>query len=280
MELRPVAKINITLKVKGLREDGYHYIESLCLPVDLKDDLSVETINDNKDVLEVNDSSLADPAHNLVTKAFAAFRKEFGLNTYFRAVLQKRIPTEAGLGGGSSDCAYALKAAAKLCSIEDENRLRKVALTLGADVPYFLNPKPAIITGIGEFKTEIAGILPYKVLIAKPVQGLSTKEVYQTSDGLKKTKINSGKVISALKRRDLELAGFYAGNDLELAAETLLPEVKRLINNMKGLGFAFVQMTGSGTSVFAIDEDEERLEAGRRKLREDGYMAFITSTLN
>ena len=68
MELRPVAKINITLKVKGLREDGYHYIESLCLPVDLKDDLSVETINDNKDVLEVNDSSLADPAHNLVTR--------------------------------------------------------------------------------------------------------------------------------------------------------------------------------------------------------------------
>ena len=279
MEMHPIAKINVALKITGLRDDGYHLIKTVILPLAICDTLSIEIIDGDEDILEINDLSLGNVSTNLVTRALRLFCKEFGLSTHFKVRLEKRIPVEAGLGGGSSDAACALKMASILCNVDDPHWLHSLAIRLGADVPYFFNARPSLVEGIGEKQQILSGIPSYSVLLAKPAKGLSTKEVYQASNHFLRKNIQIPKVIEALKNSDIFLLNECCGNDLEEPAISLLPEVKTLINIMKGLGFTYVQMTGSGTSVFAIDEDKERLEAGRKKLREDGYMAFLTSTL-
>ena len=275
----PKAKINVALRVVGRREDGYHDVEMVNLPLAMSDTLEIGLAEGEEDVLAVSDDRLADPEKNLVTKAFRAFRKKTGRNVWFRAVLQKRIPVEAGLGGGSSDCASAIIGAYRLANIDDPEGMRSLALSLGADVPYFLNPSPSYVTGIGELAEPLDGIPSFHVLLAKPAQGLSTKVVYCASDGMRRLPIDCQRLIDALRRKDLAEASRFAGNDLQEAACSLLPKVCELTRIMRGFGFPFIQMSGSGTSVFAIDEDLDRLEAARKKLREDGYMARITTTM-
>ena len=143
----PKAKINVALRVVGRREDGYHDVEMVNLPLAMSDTLEVGLAKGKEDILSVSDDRLSDPSKNLVTKAFRTFREKTGSKLYFHAVLQKRIPVEAGLGGGSSDCASALIAAHRLAGIDDPEGIRELALSLGADVPYFLNPVPAYVTG-------------------------------------------------------------------------------------------------------------------------------------
>lgn len=275
----PKAKINVALRVVGRRKDGYHDVEMVNLPLAMSDTLEVGLAKGKEDILSVSDDRLSDPCKNLVTKAFRTFREKTGSKVYFHAVLQKRIPVEAGLGGGSSDCASALIAAHRLAGIDDPEGIRGLALSLGADVPYFLNPVPAYVTGIGEVAEPIEGIPAFHVLVAKPAQGLSTKVVYCASDEMRRLPIDCKGLINALRTKNLVEASRFAGNDLQEAACSLLPKVCELTRIMSGFGFPFIQMSGSGTSVFAIDEDVDRLEAARKKLREDGYMARITTTM-
>ena len=152
---RACAKINLFLRVTGRRGDGYHELDSVFLPISLADEIRLEirAADESSVTVNCNLPELARSRNNLAARAARSFMSEFDLVADVSIDLEKRIPVGAGLGGGSSDAATILcmmAAAARLTDDEAAGRLRRLALSLGADVPFFLDPQPSRVTGIGE----------------------------------------------------------------------------------------------------------------------------------
>jgi 4-diphosphocytidyl-2-C-methyl-D-erythritol kinase len=243
------SKINLFFKVLKKRSDGYHEIASLYQIISLCDIISLEQAEE--DELLCSDPSLACDASNLVLKALALFRKKTGILNHFKIYLEKRIPMQAGLGGGSGNAATTLWGMNRLLGCPaSEEELCQWSSELGSDVPVFFSQGAAYCTGRGEIlePCEPKG-LPDFFWIAKPKMGLSTPLVYQHCN------------VSSLPERDplLSLQSFYNEtkdyyNDLEFPAFQLLPNLRGLKEDLFKLGFSKVVMTGSGTAFFCIGD--------------------------
>jgi 4-diphosphocytidyl-2-C-methyl-D-erythritol kinase len=175
--------------VVGRRPDGYHELESLFLPLDLADELELELepAGASRVSLRLDGAAggLPSDSRNLALRAAEGFLEAGGLRREVRIRLRKRIPAGAGLGGGSSDAAAVLRGLAVACpgALQDA-ALRGLALELGADVPFFLDPRPALVSGIGERCEPLAGAWPERILLlAHPGLALSTARVFAAYDG-------------------------------------------------------------------------------------------------
>lgn len=245
------AKVNLFFRTLRKREDGYHEIASLYQAIDLGDTLSIEL--SEKDELFCNNPSLPTDCTNLILKAVQIFRQKTALPIHVKIDLQKQIPMEAGLGGGSSNAATTLFAINSLAgspaSLQD---LAKWGSRLGSDISFFFSQGTAYCTGRGEkFQVLPEIFFPEKMWIAKPSYGLSTPVVYKAC------------VPSSFPQRDPQqvLAEYLAGrpqyfNDLEIPAFQLKPELAALKHDLLGLGFSSVTMTGSGTAFFCFGSHE------------------------
>ncbi len=195
---------------------------------------------------------------NLAWRAFMAINDHTGLNLNAKIRLIKRIPSAAGLGGGSSDCAGVLLAVNKLFDLRlTKKELNSIAVKLGADVPFFLEGGLCRVKGIGENVTKLPSIIPINLLVVHCGNGLSTPEVYKEYDSIKSDHINPHKpCIETL------LNGLYSGrisdlnslNQLELPAVRLMPEIASVKQKMLEYGAVFAQMSGSGSAVFGVFE--------------------------
>lgn len=249
LQLISPAKVNLFLRILGKRPDGYHEIATLMQAIDLCDTLHISF--DEQDSLTCTDPRLPTDGTNLILKAAELYRNKTGFNRYVKVHLIKRIPLEAGMGGGSSNAATLLWAFNELCgrqaSIED---LIAWSSEIGSDIPFFFSRGTAYCTGRGE-KIHPLPPLPFQQLwIVKPAQGLSSKEVY--------THLKAG----SLENRDPEkaLKNFFTGhslyfNDLESSAFTLAPDLTVLRKNLIQQGLHDVVMSGSGTSFFCFGEN-------------------------
>jgi 4-diphosphocytidyl-2-C-methyl-D-erythritol kinase len=288
--LRAPAKINLGLRLTGVRDDGYHTLESVFCPIELWDDLEIEirpgvqridlTV-DAPDATELPAalSAVTAGADNLVVRAAAAFCKHTGLEAEIRMRLHKRIPAGAGLGGGSSDAAAVLRGLASLIKGDSEERLlpglEGVALGLGADVPFFLAPRPALISGIGEVIEPLSDIPALDVVVVNPGISLSTAEVYRATDALRiaLTQPRAGSTMRAISRlRDetenlAPALGDLLINDLEPAARRLCPPIVRWIDRLIEAGAVGASMSGSGATVFGVFESRERASQAAETLR-------------
>jgi 4-diphosphocytidyl-2-C-methyl-D-erythritol kinase len=264
------AKINLGLRIVGRRPDGYHELESLFLPLDLADHLTLELIPAAaREVvlrLESADGVSADavPADdaNLAVRAARAFLAEAGISAAVELRLTKRIPAAAGLGGGSSDGAAVLRMLDRAHpGAVAPGRLARLALELGADVPYFLDPRPAWVTGIGERIEPLPDWPALAALLVNPGVPLSTAEVFRAADALGPAGRGSGD--RPTRSQCLALARSAAtagpddlapllGNDLEAAAVRLCPPVARLRERLLRLGAGAVGMSGSGPTLFGL----------------------------
>jgi 4-diphosphocytidyl-2-C-methyl-D-erythritol kinase len=188
------AKLNLGLRLTGVREDGYHLLESVFAPIELFDRLTVEVLPGPHQIeLEVTTAEGADlpPAlsgvtagpGNLAHRAAEAFCKARGLEIHVRMRLEKSIPAAAGMGGGSSDAAAVLTGLARLTG-GSEAGLEAIALGLGADIPFFLAPQTSLVTGIGEIITPLEGLPNTDLVIANPGISLDTAAVYQAADAM------------------------------------------------------------------------------------------------
>ena len=285
--LRAPAKINLGLRLLDVRDDGYHELESVFAPIEIWDDLELEiSPGDLRIDLEVEAGSreelpaaLADVTagpDNLVVRAAAAFCKETGLEAQIRLRLRKRIPAGAGLGGGSSDAAAVLRGLASVFDRElTDETLHGLALSLGADVPFFLNPAPAFVSGIGEKIERLAGLQPLDLVVVNPGISLATAEVYRAADALRSalTESEPGSTMRAISRLcgetgDLTHAlGDLLINDLEPAARRLCPPVARLLGRLREAGAIGVSMSGSGATVFGVFESGGRASRAAEVLR-------------
>jgi len=261
--------------VGGRRPDGYHSIQSLFVPLELGDEVALELVPAARcEVhLDLEGDAPGVPAgdENLAVRAARLFFEAAPASASLRIRLRKRIPAGAGLGGGSSDAGSVLRGLADLVPVEDL-RLRELALRLGADVPYFLDPRPALVMGIGEQIEPIAGLPSLPLLLAHPGAPLSTARVYAAHDEGAVALTPSAppptmRALSGLRenRRSVPLGDLLAilcavRNDLEPAAARLCPGIARLRERMSAVGAAVVGMSGSGPTIFGVFRSEAEAE--------------------
>lgn len=285
IRVRAPAKVNLGLRILGRRPDGYHELESLFVPLDLTDELTLSiTPADAPSVtLRLASAGGGAPADasNLAARAAEAFLAEAKLALRVEIGLAKQTPVAAGLGGGSSD------AAAVLIALRDHapgavapERLRALALRLGADVPFFLDPRPAWVRGVGERIEPVAGVPSLSLVLAGPGEPLATREVFRAYDVLHPA-------AKELAPAEPPAAGWLADparlsqllhNDLEAAAVRLCPAIRRLRRELAARGAQAVGMSGSGPTVFGVFESPAAARAAAsRELPAPAWLRVATT---
>ena len=280
--VRSPAKINICLNVVGKQPDGYHQLDMVILPLAMHDSMLFSELRKNEDnFVTVDDYSLGIINYNLVSSAIDKLKKVKGFENSFRVSIHKVIPMQSGLGGGSSNAALTLVALNKYLKLGfTDDELIEIGKPLGADIPFFIMGKPARCRGIGEQLDFINIKNNYHVLIVKPSEGCSTKGVYEVSDTMNLPTGNVETVIKALEEGDDDLLAASIFNALEEPAMSLVPEIKIIKQKLFDMGLKIVQMTGSGSAVFALSTDLKQLKKVAKQLEEhDHYLVEITKVI-
>lgn len=281
MIVKANAKINLALNVVGKREDGYHDLDMVMVPIDLYDTIEISLLSEEFETdLFLDDYSIPTDQRNTVLQAVMKLRERYSFTQEFAIDIHKEIPTEAGLGGGSSDAAAVLKAIVKMLHLPvQEQELLEIAKEIGADVPYFIKNEAAHVEGIGEKITPIKVKNAYSVLLIKPFLGCSTKEIFKQHVMQSNHSANIPLLINGLETGNFEEIAQGCGNDLTSAASSLLGDIERIIHKLHDFGLSCVNMSGSGSTIYAISEDRNVLEKAQDDFKQKGYYVKITSII-
>lgn len=282
MIIKAPAKINLFLRVVDKRIDGYHNIETVFLPLDKPCDLiSIKKIQKGKLEISSNLPNVPEDESNLCHKAAMAFAKHANIEPEWLIDIEKHIPVAAGLGGGSSDAAAVLKGLNQLYPGLSSDDLKKIALSLGADVPFFLDPVPALAEGVGEKLTTIKGIPEITILIANPKFPVSAEWGYRNHKCLDNdSKIED--VITSIKAKDWNFLQNSFCNVLQSAVFAKFPIMEMLHEALLENGADFVGMSGSGPTLFAICKDEHKASLISKKISglfDESVTCFIGTTI-
>ncbi|MFC1758241.1 4-(cytidine 5'-diphospho)-2-C-methyl-D-erythritol kinase [Planctomycetota bacterium] len=267
------AKLNLFLEVLGRRTDGFHELDTLMLPIDLWDTLIAESTDNGMIRLrakwaiqpqrfnierreQCGIGLLPDTDQNLVYKAFELVRtthcEPLGLTHGADVQLWKRIPSEAGMGGGSSDAATALVMANQIWNLNlSLCELERLAAMLGSDVPFFLHSSACLCRGRGEIVTPITPRRTLFFVVLKPPLGLSTATVFQHT-ALPANPCDSAAIVAAVENGLFHQIGKQLFNRLQDAADRKYELVHRLVSTFDRLDVAAHQMTGSGSCYFGL----------------------------
>ena len=275
------AKINLSLKVLGTREDGYHLLEMVNLPLALHDIIIFTPLPPNVLThIVCDDPGLSSLKHNLCLRAFNLMKEKYGFDQHFLIKIHKEIPFAAGLGGGSSNAATVLAGLNKILHLgATDEELAEIGLKIGADVPFFLKNRPMEVGGIGETMKEIQVKRNWHVLLVKPREGVSTKDVYAVCDQFPRTNVDTALVEEGLAEFDENKIARGIGNDLMAPAESMLPAIGEVYSMLKNFGFPVVSMSGSGSCCFALSKSERACRDAFRKFDRMGYVARLTKIL-
>lgn len=249
MILNARAKINWALKVCGLRPDGYHELDGVMQSVALHDVVRVE----KADGIFVHCPAVE--GENIAHKAARIFFERTGKTGGASVWIEKNIPVQAGLGGGSADAAAVLFALNSLYETSLGEGLQSLGRQVGADVPFCLTGGTARARGVGEALEAVALGRPLELLLMKPREGLCTKEIFAAYDEIGGVHPDIERLISGLSGGNLAELAKGLGNSLERAAVCKLPIVGRLLDALREKGFSAAGMSGSGPTVFAVCED-------------------------
>lgn len=270
---RAPAKLNLVLDVLGRRADGFHNVETLMVPVRLADSLSFTAPGPrdrplSSDItlkittapqlrVEQHEPVLPHGSENLVVRALRLLQTRSGCELGAHVELVKRIPIAAGLGGGSSDAAAALRLANRGWGINwSDDRLSSLAAEIGSDVPFFVSGGAAICRGKGECVERLAPLRPLNVVIIKPPVGFSTAEVYRRYDDAPAAPIGKrtsvADLYAAMATGRMTDLGRCLRNSLQPAASLLSTWVEKLRHAFDQLDFVGHQLSGSGSAYFGL----------------------------
>lgn len=249
MVVFPNAKINLGLDIVSRREDGYHNIESIFVPVPWCDILEIVPAQGTESTLTITGRKVDCPIEkNLVMKAFRAMQKSYNVSDV-DIYLHKVIPDGAGLGGGSADAAFTITAINELFSLNaSKDELAKIAATIGADCPFFIYNTPMLATGIGTDFSDIAlNLSGYKILIVKPQVSVPTAQAYA---GVKPQQPE--KSLGELIAMPINQWQGNIKNDFENSIFPIHPIVAEIKQEIVNMGALYASMSGSGSAVYGI----------------------------
>lgn len=270
------AKINLSLNVVGKRNDGYHELEMVMIPLALHDDVYIELAS--KDDLKCNDTSLALDDSNTITKALKLMKETYGYQNCFHIQLIKRIPMQAGLAGGSSDAAAVMKGINQLLNLHIPlEELAQLAKQIGADVPFCVMNTCAVVKGIGEKITPFDINCDFHIVLVKPKEGVPTGKAFQMLDFHTCAHPSYEDMKKACEEGNFANICKVLGNSLEDSACKLVPEITDIKNHLIQDGFDGVLMSGSGSTVFALTQNQNLI---KHMMADDTYKkyAFVVAT--
>jgi len=271
------AKINLFLHVLGRRPDGYHEIDSLMVPLDLADTLVARSIEQGIEV-RCPDHPELDQGANLGYRAAAAYLSELGENIGVSVEIRKEIPIQAGLGGGSSDAAAVLQILQRMAQHPlPQDRLDRLASSLGADVPFFLRTTPCRARGIGEKLDPVTELPEFWVVLACAPFGLSTREIYENlkySLTFPRNNPNDQQLVSAWAFEQLVS---HLHNDLQPTSEKRYPVIAKVREAMLRSGAAGSLVSGSGPTVFGVFPTAERALAAREGMTKECDWIYLVA---
>ncbi len=241
------AKLNLFLHVTGRRENGYHELQSLFTLIDLNDTLQF-VVREDGGIYRTNEIQDLSPEDDLVVCAAKLLQQYTGTSLGADIILEKRIPSGGGLGGGSSDAATTLVSLNQLWHTGlSQQQLIDLGVQLGADVPFFIFGQTAIATGIGE-QLQIFPLKPIYYLVLRPQLAIPTPLIFKSPDLVRNSPVLDDEALHN-GRRLMEQAQLFARNDLEPVALKQFPMLATLIEGLREAGFNF-RMTGSGSCFF------------------------------
>ena len=277
MKDRAYAKINLCLYVAGAREDGYHELKMIMVPINFYDVLELQPAQEMEMIS--NRSYLPADDHTIV-KAIHVMQKRYGFDMNFKCTLQKHIPTRAGLGGGSADAASAIRMINRMLRLNmSRDEMIEVGREVGSDVPFCLINKPALVEGTGDKIQEFDCHPDFELLLVKPRKGVSTKECFRLVDSMETDHPDCLKMRESLIRNDYQGIIDSLGNSLEAPAVRLVSQINDAKKELKEAGFDGVLMSGSGSTVFGITKDKELVEKTMEKLKKQRYFVRHTNIL-
>ncbi|MBE6065532.1 4-(cytidine 5'-diphospho)-2-C-methyl-D-erythritol kinase [Clostridium cochlearium] len=280
MKIKAYAKINLSLDVVGVREDGYHLLEMVMQTIDLYDTVHLNIKNNG---IKINSNNLNIPLdnRNLAYKAAKIFKDTFNIKEGADIYIEKNIPIEAGLAGGSSDAAAVLRGLRDifLPNLSNEE-LAKIGVKIGADVPYCIYGGTALCEGIGEKITQLNSFKDQYLVLVKPDFGISTKDVYNSID--KKQIINhpnTKEIVRAVNENNLKMLCDNMINVLEIVTLDEIDDLKSIKEALLKYGAMGVQMTGSGPTIFGFFSCEDAAKECYEKIKTRYSEVYINKTI-
>ena len=277
MKSKAFAKINLSLDVTGVNDNGYHTLESVFLPVEFYD--VVEIKKSKKMKYSCNKWYVLFNKKNTVIKAVTYMKEKYHIEDNFNISLSKLIPTQAGLGGGSADAAAVIRILNKMYSLKmSAEEIKEACMSIGSDVLFTYYNKPAYVKSLGEDLTFIDIKNNYYVLLVKPSFGISTKKSYDKLDMEKCDHPNIKELVDALKEG--EDINHMLGNSLEQPSIALRAEINKIKKQMIDKGGENALMSGSGSCIFSISTNKNKIDKLAASMKKIGYFVRTTRVIN
>ncbi len=280
--IKSPAKVNLTLEVLGRRSNGYHNIRSVMVPIDLSDILCIELTEDDRVRLSCSGMDIPQDEDNLAYRAGLLMLEAVGKRRGFQIQIQKTIPVGAGLGGGSSNAASTLLGLNQLLGAQlSRSELMRIAINLGADVPFFVLGRPALATGIGEKLETLDGLPRFWFVLVYPGIPVSSRWAYER---LNFWLTNPGDHINMPAFfRDIRSLGRHMTNDLEKAVLEEYPILRWIKQRLLGEGAVASLMSGSGSTIYGLFSKrraaEEAYEQLRKECNDRGWEVFLARSI-
>ena len=243
MKINTYAKINLNLKISKDIEDGLHNISSLIVPIDLYDSIEIKETNADVDKIQFDKEGISE--ENTISKSLNLLRSRSNLPGFFHIIIEKNIPIEAGLGGGSSNAAGIISTLTKKYNLQMPT-YREIAVNVGSDVPFFITGKPANIFGIGDIVNPENLQRDINMILVVPNEKISTKDAFSMFDELSQDNLEIN-----------EYEGLKIFNDFWIPAQTLEPNLLKIKNNLESITNLEFYLSGSGSSMFSLGDTEE-----------------------
>lgn len=274
------AKINLGLDILGKRPDGLHELSMVMASIDLADRLYLEEIAEDKIVIETNKAFLPTDKKNHVYEALELVKNRFQIQTGLHVKIQKNIPVAAGLGGGSTDSAAALRAINRLWSLNlTTAELAQLGAEVGSDVPYCVYGKTSLVEGFGEKITVLPPMPQCWVVVVKPRMSVSTRTVFSqiVMDQLHHPDIPA--LVAAIEANDYQAMTENLGNSMEAVTIKKHPIIQQIKDRMVKYGADAAMMSGSGPTVYGLCHKYSRAQHVMNALKGFCDEVYLVRTL-
>lgn len=282
MEIKAYGKINLSLDITGVLENGYHSVAMIMQSVELCDKVFIEKNSTQRITVVTDNPKIPDGKDNLAYKAADLMVNTYNLPYCFDIKIEKNIPLSGGMAGGSTDAAAVMRGINELCDLNASNEdLMKLGVILGADIPFCIQKNPAFAQGIGEKLTPITGLLrDTYILLVNPNIEISTKQIYNLIDTKKcYNTVDNETLIRALENRDLDTASKNMKNVMQMVTAELCPEISIIIETLNNNDAKVALMSGSGATCFGVFKDRKTAEIAQNAFNNTNYFTAITNPI-
>jgi 4-diphosphocytidyl-2-C-methyl-D-erythritol kinase len=279
LKLKSYAKINIFLDIEGRRQDGYHLIKTVMQSIDLHDEIYIAEIPEDKIEIECSNPLIPTDERNTCWKSAHIIKTMYNIKSGVKIKIKKHIPSEAGLAGGSSNCAAVITGLNKLWNLNmAQDEMLDIGLRVGADVPFCILGGTYLAEGIGEKLSKLNDFKWENILIIKPEFSMSTAFVYKNLNPQDYNLFEGNKIIEFIDKDEFYNAAKSSSNALEKVVEKFHPEIKDIIKLLLENNAFVSRMTGSGSAVFGFFESKQGLDIAYNNIIKEFPHTFKTKT--